>query len=282
MPYRVSVADAQALYPEYNFVRALTPSEQKAAFHVRNPQGDDLCLKLIAPSHDIDRVNREIQSLQEISHPNVVRILEYTNSIRPGGTRHHILEEYVDGRDLTDLLATGPVSLAVAKELFSGILSGLEALGAKSIVHRDLKPANIRVRPNGQAVIIDFGLARLLTAPDLTDTTAGAAIGTPIYFAPEQFRNTKREIDPRTDLFAAGVLIYEAVVGAHPFYKRGMTRAEFEKQVCESTDAWEAEEFEELPTTWRLLLKKLMAKDRVGRPGSAGIAAAILSKAEVH
>ena len=121
-------------------------------------------------------------------------------------------------------------------EFFSALCNGLFAMNEKGIVHRDIKPANIRVRPNGSPVIIDFGLSRHLNLPDLTQTIDGAAIGTPRYFAPEQFDGTKDDIDHRTDLFALGILLYEALTGESPFYNPQITtRGQFRQAVCEST-----------------------------------------------
>lgn len=278
MTYVVPLDEARRLYPEYTFVDALTPSAQKAAFHVRNDDGDDLCLKLISPTSDVDRVNREIETLQEISHPNVVKVLEYTYSTRPTGRRHHVIEEFVEGRDLTDVLAKGPLDLDGAKDLFLPLLAGLDSFSRRSIVHRDLKPENVRVRADGSPVIIDFGLVRRLKDPDLTETKHGAAIGTPAYFAPEQFRGDKRDIDPRTDLFAVGVMLYQATVGYHPFYRPGSIYAELEAQVCESEAAFSETGFTSLPPHWQLLIRKLLAKERVNRLGSASQAHAFLSQ----
>src|ERR1019366_6588709 len=106
---------------------------------------------------------------------------------------------------------------------FAALCDGLSALKQEGIVHRDIKPENIRVKPSGAPVIIDFGLARHLSLPDLTQTVEGAAIGTPLYFAPEQFDGTKHDIDHRTDLFALGILLFEALTGEHPFYRPSMT-----------------------------------------------------------
>src|SRR4051794_5115023 len=80
VPFVVPLAQAQRDYPNYTFVAALTPSEQKAAFHVRDQAGTDLCLKIISPNYDIDRFHREITALQSIVHPNVVGFKEYTFS----------------------------------------------------------------------------------------------------------------------------------------------------------------------------------------------------------
>jgi len=107
MPYLVDMKDAVQLFPEYTFVRPLTPSEQKAAFHVKDKSGIDLCLKLIAPNYERDRLDREIQALQMINHPNVVKLIEYTFSSKPGQQRHYIVEEFIEGKDLKDLLIPG-------------------------------------------------------------------------------------------------------------------------------------------------------------------------------
>ena len=281
MPFHVHIEEAAAAYPEYQFVRALTPSVQKAAFHVRDASGHDLCLKIISPEYELDRLRREIGALQLLTHPNVVRLVEYTYSSRTGSLRHFMIEEFIQGTDLSERLVEGrqwePQETA---RFFGALLEGLSALDEKNIVHRDLKPSNIRVRTNGDPVIIDFGLARHLDQPDLTRTSQGAAIGTPCYFAPEQFCGTKYDIDPRTDLFAAGILLHQALVGRHPFWRVGMTRQELSEAIITSEAYKLAEEFQGLPSNWRLLVSRLLAKSRASRPRHAGDVVTILRRLE--
>lgn len=276
MPYVVPIADAKADYPDFEFIKALTPSAFKAAFHVRNKKGDDLCLKLLAPHNDVDRLKREIEALQRISHTNVAKLLEYTYSSTQEQHRHYMIEEFVEGDDLSARLTGQPWQLPKVVDLFAALASGLEALRLSRVVHRDLKPSNIRVRCNDVPVIIDFGLARHLDLPDLTKTGDGAGFGTPDYFSPEQFQGTKHDIDHRTDLFAFGVLIYQALLGRHPFRTSSTTRAELEKAVCESNDCLSDADFGKLPKEWQLLVRRLLAKTRVDRPREAGQVAKIL------
>lgn len=281
MPFTVDIEDAKRIFPEYEFVRALTPSEQKAAFHVRDVNsGNDFCLKLLAPNYERDRFDREIQALQAIDHPNIVRLVEYTFSSRPGVQRHYVIEEFIDGQDLQDILVPGtPWAIGDIVPFFFALCDGLSALKEKEIVHRDLKPANIRVRPDKSPVIIDFGLARHLALPDLTATGAGAFFGTPRYFAPEQFEGTKHDIDHRTDLFALGVLLYEAFTGESPFYDPRMTSvAQLRQAVCESTVHLTKASFQALDRKWRILLERLLEKERVRRPADARLVGAMLIK----
>lgn len=186
MPYIVDQNDAEQQFPDFTFVAALTPSAQKAAFQVRDAQGKDLCLKLISPQYAMDRLDREIQAMQAMSHENVVTLLEYTYSSRPGQRRHYLIEEFIDGTDLTAHLGAAWERARVSR-VFGKLLDGLTALNSIRLVHRDIKPSNVRIRPDDTPVIIDFGLARHLDLSDLTDTAAGAQIGTPKYFSPEQF-----------------------------------------------------------------------------------------------
>lgn len=278
MPYIVPIADAKDQFQDYTFVKALTPSEQKAAFHVQDKEGRDLCLKLIAPNYSVDRLNREIQALQNIDDPNVVMLIEYTYSSKPQQQRHYIIEEFIEGDDLTIRLTGQPWERTQVADFFGALASGLEALRLAKVVHRDLKPNNIRVRPDDTPVIIDFGLARHLDLPDITKTGEGAAIGTPAYFAPEQFGGTKHDIDHRTDLFAFGVLLYEALIGRHPFLKSSITWAALTKAVCKLDTHLADIDFVQLPGKWKLLVKKLLEKQRVDRPQSAGQVATILNK----
>lgn len=266
-------------FPQFKVVRALTPSEQKAAFEVVDASGHRLCLKLIAPNYDLGRLQREIHALQTLSHRNVVSFKEYTYSSKGGQQLHYIIEEYVDGDDLTASLAvSNPWKRDRAADFFAELCDGVAALGAKGVIHRDIKPQNVRVRPNGSPVLIDFGLARHLHLPDLTQTGQGARIGTPIYFAPEQFDGTKNDIDHRTDLFAIGVLLYQAIVGVHPFAAQNMTLQQLRDAVCESRTFEGQQQFDALPAKWKLLLGKLLAKSRVDRPASAEQVAGVLRK----
>src|SRR5689334_3489749 len=101
MPFVIPLKQAQSDYPQFVFIRALTPSEQKAAFHVRDTAGQEFCLKIISPGYDIDRLDREIWALQSISHPNVAKLMEYVFSSKLGKREHYILEEFIAGKDLS-------------------------------------------------------------------------------------------------------------------------------------------------------------------------------------
>jgi len=280
-PYTVPIEEARARFSEYEFLASLTPSAQKAAFHVRERNGErrHLCLKLIAPNFGRDRLEREILALQAVGHPNVVRLIEYVFSSREGEQKHYIVEEFIDGTDLSERLVAGePWSPLQAAEFFGALCDGLYAFAEQGIVHRDLKPSNIRVRPDGSPVIIDFGLARHLDLPDLTRTELGARIGTPTYFSPEQFTGTKRDIDVRTDLFAVGILMHEALIGRHPFWVQDMNLQELAVAVCKSEDFREAAEFRALPREWQILIGRLLAKHRAKRPAGPGQVRDILRK----
>jgi eukaryotic-like serine/threonine-protein kinase len=279
MPFVVPIDQAQILYPEFTFISPLTPSEQKAAFHVRDHDGNDLCLKIISPDYDLGRLQREIIAMQSLSHPNIVNLVEYTFSSKPGFHRHYIIEEFIDGHDLYDLLIRGQQwNIDRTALFFAQLFDGLNALNTKNIVHRDLKPKNIRVRRDNTPVIIDFGLARHLSLSDLTRTSEGAAIGTPQYFAPEQFQGNKHDIDHRTDLYAAGTILYEALIGHHPYHNYINSYPSFMDAVCNSDDYKSDSAFQGLPQQWQLLINKLLEKQRAKRPLNAGQVASIIRK----
>jgi serine/threonine protein kinase len=278
MPFTVPMSVAATQFPEYKFIAPLTPSVQKAAFHVKDTSGNDLCLKIISPDYDIDRLSREIQALQELNHPNVVRLIGYTRSLVAGNQKHYMIEQFIEGCDLSVLLHSGFQNRSDIANLFVGISDGLSALADHNIVHRDLKPSNIRVKPDGTSVIIDFGLARLLTLPDLTPTSQGAAIGTLMYFSPEQCRGNKHNIDHRTDLFALGIMLYEALIGRHPFCIGNMTDSQLRDAICDSEDCFNDPKFVTLPTPWKILVKKLLSKERAIRPLKAHQVSAIFHK----
>jgi serine/threonine protein kinase len=273
----VQIDSARAQFPDCEFVAALTPSAQKSAFHVRR-DGKDYCLKIIAPNQTLDRVQREVLAMQALDHPNVVKVLEYEYSAKAGQSRHYMVEEFVAGDDLSAHMVPGQAwPLGKIANVFAPICDGLVALESNKIVHRDLKPSNVRMRPDGSPVIIDFGLARMLDMASLTATIDGAMIGTPRYFSPEQFRGTKRDIDHRTDLYALGVLIYEAAVGRHPsLVPELQTMDDLSNAVCTSESYVDDAAFKALAPRLQLIVRRLLEKERAKRPTSAGIVGKIL------
>lgn len=277
MAYIVPIELARKVFPQFSFVRALAPSVQKAAFFVQNSNGDNLCLKIISPEYEKERLERELQALQSLSHPNIAKLREYVYTVKFGEVLHYIIEDYIEGNDLSELIGTqNKWEPRKAIAFFIELLQGLAALKSQNIVHRDLKPSNIRVLPSGSPVIIDFGLARHLNLTDLTTTDFGAAIGTPKYFAPEQFVGTKRDIDHRTDLYAVGLLFYEVLLGRHPYYTNGISAERFQELALGSTSFLMEPDFLALPRNVILLISRLLAKQRVNRPGEAELAVKLL------
>ncbi len=176
----------------------------------------------------LERFEREAKTLAGLSHPNVAGI--YGVEERDGSK--YLVLEYVDGETLADRLDRGPLPVDEAIEYAVQIAAGVEAAHEAGVIHRDLKPANIKVTPDGQAKVLDFGLARtdeggqsstgVLDSPTMTQqpqhspTIAGAILGTAAYMSPEQARG--RRVDRRTDIWSFGVVLYEMLVGASPFH----------------------------------------------------------------
>ena len=170
---------------------------------------------------EAERFTREAELLRRVDHPNVVRAVELGQAF--GQT--FLALELLHGEDL-DSLSTraGQLPLAVALELTRQVVCALVCVHAAGIVHRDLKPANVLIDLSGdirRAVLIDFGIARGGVGK-LTAT--GVVMGTPHYLAPEQLCGTDCHDDPRVDVYAAGVFLYELLAGKAPF--EGMTLSE--------------------------------------------------------
>ncbi len=162
------------------------------------------------------RMMRESEALVRSAHPNVVRIVE----IGRVGARLYLAMERIDGVDLRVWLETRRTWPEIVS-VFLQCAQGLAAAHRAGIVHRDFKPANVMVATNGRAVVTDFGLARG-ESPDMEGgalavklTAGGVAVGTPRYMAPEQHQ--AGATDARTDQFALGVALFEALYGQHPY-----------------------------------------------------------------
>ena len=154
------------------------------------------------------RFVREAQAAGQLSHPNLITI----HDIAEHDGAPFIVMEYLDGEELTAIIAKRRTALDVKLRMMIDLCQGLAYAHAKGLVHRDIKPANIFVTRQLHVKILDFGLARGLES-DLTRT--GNVVGTPSYMAPEQIRG--EPIDQRADIFAAGVVLYELLSGRKPF-----------------------------------------------------------------
>lgn len=156
------------------------------------------------------RFEREAMAAARLHHPNVVSV--YDRFAYRGDT--YLATEFVDGIDLSGLLAAEKcLPWRIAATIGLELARGLEAIHATGTLHRDIKPQNILIGRHGEVKITDFGLA--LDSRGGALTQPGIALGTPPYMAPEQLRGDR--VDPRTDLFACGCVLYEMMVGLPPF-----------------------------------------------------------------
>ncbi|MEV7520228.1 serine/threonine-protein kinase [Streptomyces sp. NPDC091371] len=159
-----------------------------------------------------ERAVREARALARLAHPHVVTIHHIVEPADGAGGHPWIVMELVRGGSLHDKLSAGPLPLADVLRLGLDVLSALRAAHAEGILHRDVKPANVLLRPDGSAVLTDFGIAALHGSTGLTAT--GVLIGSPEYIAPERVRG--EEGLASSDLWSLGMLLYVAAEGVHP------------------------------------------------------------------
>ena len=186
----------------------------------------DVALKLLPPDvaaspSRLARFEREARLLASLNHPNIGAI---HGVVQEGDTRALVLE-LVDGLTLDAMLARGPLPVARAIAIARQVAEALDAAHEKSIVHRDLKPANIKVTTTGTVKVLDFGIAKALTAAEDSassaietmslETRAGTVLGTTRYMSPEQARGLP--VDKRSDIWGFGCVLFEMLAGRRAF-----------------------------------------------------------------
>lgn len=251
--------------------------------------GQVVALKIVHERHARDpeilgRVRREVATSQRIEHRNTVRVFD---SGQGDDGRPWISMELLEGKPLDKvILDDAPVPLGRALQIGAQILRALEAAHAQGIVHRDLKPENVMICPGDLVKLLDFGLSRVVeTAPDplqddptesiamTTLTQAGVRVGTPLYMAPEYI--TSFATEPRSDLYAVGVILYELTAGVAPF--TGRPSELFDRTVKEKP-APPRSHNPRVPTWLDALIVQMLAKRPTDRPASAKLVAEELER----
>jgi serine/threonine protein kinase len=180
--------------------------------------GREVAIKelILSPAADptaLMRFLQEAQVMARTSHPNLVQV----HDLEQIGDANYIVLEFVRGRSLRDMVNQGPVPLPQTFAVMHGVLQALDYAHKHAIVHRDMKPENVLLSDEGSVKVADFGIARLTddSGPGGTATKTGTTVGTPQYMSPEQVASSK--VDGRSDLYSAGIMFYELVVGQPPF-----------------------------------------------------------------
>jgi len=155
------------------------------------------------------RFDAEARLAAAVNHPNVVHVYD----VGVDGNRPYIVMECLPGSTLADALEAGPLPVSRACDVIVDVLHGLGAAHAAGVLHRDLKPGNVLFDAEGNAKVADFGIATSSEHSDLTAT--GTVVGTPAYLAPERVSGDRATV--RSDLYAVGVMAYEALTGTRPF-----------------------------------------------------------------
>ena len=231
--------------------------------------GRDVALKVLPEKFARDtermvRLEREAKVLASLNHPNIASIygLEESNGARA------LVMELVEGVTLAERIKKGPLPLAEALPIAKQIAEGLEYAHEHGIIHRDLKPSNVKVRPDGQVKILDFGLAKAFegetseeeieNSPTISAvaTRVGVLLGTAAYMSPEQARG--KRVDRRADIWAFGCVLYEMLTGREAF--AGETTSDTLACVIRAEPDWSSIPAS-VPLRIRELLRRCLLKD---------------------
>ncbi|GMR24358.1 MAG: hypothetical protein BMS9Abin37_2890 [Acidobacteriota bacterium] len=272
----------------YEIVEAIGKGGMGEVYRARDTKlGRDVAIKILPEEFAQDkerlaRFQREAKVLASLNHPNIASI----HGLEEHQANPFLVMELVDGETLEERITRGPIPLDEATALFIQIAEGLEAAHEKRIIHRDLKPANVKIGSDGRVKILDFGLAKAFAAeadvpeassslsPTLTRSTAlGVILGTAAYMSPEQAKG--KTLDRRTDIWAFGCCLYEALTGRRAF--DGDDVSETLASVLRDEPDWRR--LPSMPTRVRQLLEQCLRKNANRRLQDIGDARVALQDA---
>lgn len=207
------------------------------------------------------RFVREVRVIAGLNHPHIIKVFDYGEQ---NGLAYLVME-FQSGGSLADLIDKGPLPLQRASTLLEQIASALDYAHRQGVIHRDLKPQNILLDADGNAILTDFGIAKIFDT-NTALTQSGTLVGTPAYMAPEQWQG--RPIDARADIYALGIVLYEMISGRLPF--EGETPFSVMHKHIYDQPASIIGYRPELPQPVDQVIKKALAKDREQRFATAG------------
>jgi eukaryotic-like serine/threonine-protein kinase len=218
------------------------------------------------------RFQREIEILTRLRHPRIVPVLDSGDA----GDRLYYVMPYISGQSLRDKLAReGPLPLTEVMTLASDIATAVDYAHENGVLHRDIKPENVLLEAD-RALMCDFGVARAIeVAGSESFSSAGLVVGTPAYMSPEQA--TGGEVDPRSDVYAFGCVLYEVLAGEPPF--TGPTAQAIIARQLGGSPLPLATVRPDLPPGVQSAVFRALAMEPGDRPGSAGLLVSLLSGA---
>ena len=247
----------------------------------------DVAVKLLSPAlatsqEHLLRFEREARAASALNHPHICTIYD-VGTAPEADNRPYLVMELLRGLTLYEVMAAGPMSVSTVISLGVQIAEALDIAHGAGIIHRDLKPANIFVTARGDAKLLDFGLAAMIETPDSTPpaegetpgilTSLGTAVGTVLYMSPEQALGDP--LDPRTDIFSLGLVLYEMLTARRAFDGRSTT-AIVDAILHATPPGLDPADVSHVPKMMRRLLSRMLEKDRGMRPANAAQVAAHL------
>jgi serine/threonine protein kinase len=229
--------------------------ERKVAIKVLNPQ-------LTRDEQFRQRFVNEARIQGSLRHPNIVGLHSF---FEQDGIYYMVLE-FAPGRTLKDLIAAeGPLSEARARKILAQILDALAYAHDRDVIHRDIKPSNIMIDKDDRVKVMDFGIARIMSDGHLTKT--GFKLGTLYYMSPEQIL-TPREVDHRTDIFSAGIVLYEMLTGRLPYNTDTDSDFAVQKEIVDNKLPDPRQVDPQISEQTVHLLNRMTSKDKDDRPNS--------------
>jgi tRNA A-37 threonylcarbamoyl transferase component Bud32 len=274
LPFAAELSRGSVVADRYEVIEELGRGGMGKVYKVYDRKIKEVvALKLIRPEISlsekvVERFKNELRIARKIAHRFVCRMYD----VGEEGFSHFITMEYVPGEDLKAFIRrSGQITPYKAVSLAQQVSEGLAEAHRLGVVHRDLKPQNIMIDKQGNSRIMDFGIARFQEAEGLTGT--GAIMGTPEYMSPEQAE--LKEVDPRTDIYALGVVLFEMVTGKVPF--EGETPLSIALKHRSQPPQNPRELNPHIPPALAQVILKCLAKDRTKRIQSAEDLAADLT-----